>query len=70
MKKLKELGRVLTRKEMRSVAGGFRQCGLNDGFVCGPVCPPPEQNNGIQRTGWKCDNPNGACRPYDCEFPS
>jgi hypothetical protein len=70
MKKLKEIGNALTRNEMKSVMGGFRQCGINDGFVCGPLCPAPDDNIGLQTTGWKCDSPQGACRPYACGFPT
>jgi hypothetical protein len=68
MKKLKAIGQVLTRQEMKSVSGGFRQCGLDDGFVCGPPCPPPSENHGEQSTGWACDSPRGACRPELCEI--
>jgi hypothetical protein len=67
MKKLKELGKVLTRKEMKSVSGGYRQCGLDDGFVCGPSCPDPYGPGGIG-TGWECESTYGACKPVQCFY--
>jgi hypothetical protein len=67
MKKLQKIGRVLTRKEMKSVAGGFRQCGQNDGFVCGPPCTDPYGPPSISE-GWQCDSPTGACKPHKCLY--
>lgn len=66
MKKLKNFGKVLTRNEMKSVAGGYHQC--DEDYVCGPPCPAPEDNHGEQSKGWACDSPNGACRPQLCEI--
>jgi hypothetical protein len=69
MKKLKELGRVLTRNEMKSVSGGFRQCGQDDGFICGPEqCPDPYGPYVGNITSWKCDSPTGACKPTPCLY--
>ena len=66
MKKLKELGKVLSRKEMRSVAGGFHQC--DEGYVCGPPCPAPEDNTG-QLMGAYCEGGfGGPCKPIRCTF--
>ncbi len=65
MKKLQKIGKVLNRKEMRSVSGGFHRC--EEGFVCGPPCPDPYGPPSISE-GWECDSPNGACKPHKCLY--
>ena len=64
MKKLNEFGKILTRKEMKSIAGGFHQC--VEGYVCGPPCPEPENNTG-QTYGAYCEGGmGGPCKPMIC----
>ncbi|MES2265361.1 MAG: hypothetical protein V4520_01290 [Bacteroidota bacterium] len=69
MKKLKDFKKPLTRQEMKFVVGGFRQCGLDDGFICGPEsCPDPYGPYVGHVVSWKCDSPTGACRPTECLY--
>jgi hypothetical protein len=65
MKKLQKFGNVLSRNEMKSIAGGFHQC--TEDYVCGPPCPPSDQNTG-QSMGWYCEGGGlgGACKPMYC----
>ncbi|GGH23086.1 hypothetical protein [Mucilaginibacter phyllosphaerae] len=65
MKKLKELGKALTRKEMKFVNGGYAQC--VEGYVCGPSCPDPNGPYTISK-GWACTSPGGACKPVECVY--
>ncbi len=66
MKKLNELGKILTRQEMKSVSGGgYRPCDENT--VCGPPCSGTNPN--LIEVGWRCTSTGGGpntCQPYQC----
>jgi len=62
MKKLKEEGRILSRKEMRVVTGGYAQCPANG------ICANPCGTTPNQTTGWHCDSASNTCRPYLCNI--
>ena len=62
MKKFKEEGRILSRKEMKAVTGGYAEC------LPGGVCEFPCGHFPDQTQGWFCYSVNNTCRPYSCDF--
>lgn len=69
MKKLKEIGQILTRQEMKFVSGGgFPPC--DDTSVCGPGCAVTTDPHPIIQVGYHCASDEGGghktCRPYQC----